>query len=728
MPASPITTGSAIAFTAPPHQVLLKTVWADTWVAVPHLYCDRLEFSAAPGISAASLTWRYGVGMPAGTAAFGPYAPLSLNGKLIKIVVTPAVGSPIEWFGRVLETPDNRHGAITVAGSATPIITGVQTFQAAGLEIDLAREPLLRSIVKTGFEEEQEIGRAIDFNRGNGEGRDQSDVVPNATTTPGTKGTKIFAEDMLAALPWTGSEILEYLFTYFAPRGPTGLAAVPWQADFSAALNALTANANAVPVEGRTIKDIADALVSRQRLCGWRVVVDELVGAVYLKVFTFNEADLTLPDGTIVPANPNQKSFNFDQAFDVSQATINTTASNRFDQVILRGARRGSVFNIAKPDGTLGIDWSTDQQTTYNDGASKAADYAALPADEKLARNAIFRTADSLARVYSYFALPASWDGLAGDGAGGSKLPAFPVLAPDTGEASGNQNDPFWWTGLRIERYVPLKTAHDYTDDKINEDAVVDNSPSQARAEFLPPIVLLQTEATADGAAVDRWQHVEHLTAASGETAAEAVPFSVRVQDASPGLVLNAQGGPQHHLAGADYTAPADPGGEEAVLYDWRDLLAVVYILNDSHVEARYPQDSEIAPELDHVRRLTIDVADAHLDWVVPNTVVGIADGALLTSGGGFVRDDRPRLKALARLAGEWYGIERQALTLAYRQILKLVEIGDLITEIGEGATLETIRTCVTRVTYDLLAGTTTIQTEHAELDVSGVSGARGRA
>jgi hypothetical protein len=72
-------------------------------------------------------------------------------------------------------------------------------------------------------------------------------------------------------------------------------------------------------------------------------------------------------------------------------------------------------------------------------------------------------------------------------------------------------------------------------------------------------------------------------------------------------------------------------------------------------------------------------------------------------------------------MAYEWYQTERKSLTLVYRQITAAFAIGQLITDIGGGEDVETvdiINSVVTRISWDLQAGTTTVQTQYAELDV----------
>lgn len=54
------------------------------------------------------------------------------------------------------------------------------------------------------------------------------------------------------------------------------------------------------------------------------------------------------------------------------------------------------------------------------------------------------------------------------------------------------------------------------------------------------------------------------------------------------------------------------------------------------------------------------------------------------TDTGGYIRDDRPKLKQIARMAYEWYGKLRQSIQFSTSLVNKVVQIGDLIVSIGD--------------------------------------------
>ena len=122
------------------------------------------------------------------------------------------------------------------------------------------------------------------------------------------------------------------------------------------------------------------------------------------------------------------------------------------------------------------------------------------------------------------------------------------------------------------------------------------------------------------------------------------------------------------------------------------------------------------AGELERVLR--VQVQDCRLDYVVPNTVVGVKSGELQHSDGGFVRDDRLRLDTLCKAASTWYGKERQSLELTYKQVREIVQIGWLIVDVGSTYQKSAVNSVVTSIAYDIQNKSTSFQTSFAELDL----------
>jgi hypothetical protein len=185
-----------------------------------------------------------------------------------------------------------------------------------------------------------------------------------------------------------------------------------------------------------------------------------------------------------------------------------------------------------------------------------------------------------------------------------------------------------------------------------------------------------------------------------------------------------AGGDHRHALGRGHYFPPANLGYDEIPpTFDWQsDMLATLAVVLPP-IQMQWPESAAGDPEF--LRTLTIDASDyAALHYVAPQTVVAVEMGQLIrTNAGGLIRDDRDFLRRIARLAYEWYGRRRQALTISYRGATPFGKVGELITELGTGATNEPIRTVITEVRIDFAQNATdthktTIQTQWSEMDV----------
>lgn len=713
--ADPIVTGDALFAHHYPHTVYTRDTWGASWMERPHLYCDFLQLAAGPTVTSAQLQYRYGVGMRPGESSFAEVPPLEVVDHFVKVEVDQGdEADPIVWIGRIKDESDERHGAAIIEAEdeeeeETRIPSGVQYFAAYGMEVELDRVILDRSRVQLG-EGEQEISRALAFNCGQGDSREV--VVGNATPADGAEelgefDTKIFAASLATAVKWNAQTILEYLFAYFSPRDAVGELQIQFK--LFGQLTAIDWHEPRLDVHGRTLLEVLNGLIDRRRLASYRVWVNDDTGIVVVDVFSLADESIDLTGGKSIPANLSQKTLDFDRAFDIRRAAVRTAAIHQVDEVLCRGERRGGCCTVSAVDGTLVKDWTDAQQTAYNTGASAEAGYGALRRDEKQARNAAVRETDLLTRVFSYFRLPDDWDGFANDGeAGEIPSPVCPKLDADGNPTAQTVN--FWAAGQQLESRLPLLASRDYT---ASVTSPADSTPTGSLSEPLPCFAL-QLIGT------NRYQYVDKLATESFDQVAPLTwSASCRVQDFAPGIVLKVnQAGQQHQLARTQFT-PADdtdiPGD-----VDWQNnLIATVFLLADEHVEARYPDELDL-PAGATKRTMLIRVPNTRLDYVVPGTVVGLSNNGALqrTAAGGFVRDDRPRLKGLAQAYFHWYGTYRQILDLTYRQLTGLFVIGDLITEIGAADSLETINTVVSSVRIDLIAGTTSIQTQFDELDV----------
>lgn len=521
---------------------------------------------------------------------------------------------------------------------------------------------------------------------------------------------------------------MKHLLAHFPPVDAGGTAAITWT--LAGDVSALDYALPTLDIRGMSLFQVINKIVDRKRGIGWFFNST----SQSITIFTHTPTAISLPAGGSIPANSNQDTLDFDQAFNVGRAIVRTNSAAKYTQVRVRGARRGGLCTISNLDGTLVPGWNqataTDKTTKYNQAASTQPGYSALSRAEKQARNDAFRQSDELRRVFSHFNLPSNWNGNAGDGLGGNFQAAIPHIDGD-GNVSFVTPADHWPPGLRIAPYIPFLEAADYT----GGTSPVLTTPSGTTPEyrrpfFAVPITQTRPEQGEGGSEspVTRWVMIDKLgRLAESEQYGNVGPgwsASVGVQREHPGLVLRVQGeGQQHLLAPQDFLAADDTDDWSANQFvDWRDGLATVYIVGDEHVEAKYPLDSALGSE-DFQHVLEISVPDAHLDFVHPLTVVDVQDGQLVRfNANNWIRDDRLRLQNIARVAWEWASISRKTLDVTYRRDLDPnFQLGHLITQIGAAATLETVNTVITQVIYGIADFQVSFKTHYGELDAAGL-------
>jgi len=681
----------------PTQEVSVRASLSSDWVPLIGVWVDEFTAAAKPAFGQARLSYRAGVGMQlGGPQEINVWSAGDLDQYQVRVLLYDGTDGSllVEWYGIIIA--DDRE----ILGSS-PDDTGTrrqnlwQTFSALDMGYLLDKVRVNRSIV-SGLTEP--LGRAIAFNGGRGAARDTNIVATaNRSAAIEQNGAHVFVSSLAGASLWTTSDIANYLLKNFQPV--VGGVEVPIK--FTSDSLIISWDTPLLRAEGRTVKSLLDELFDPRRLVGWAVGWDDASESLLVKVFSYNEDPIDLASGGVVPANNSQVTFDFDSAWDIADAHVRRLSNHRASQVRVRGARRGAVFTVSHADGTLEADWTSSNQTAYNTGASGATgpSYSTLDFSERQKRNRLARGAESLRRVYRYFRIPTTWDFKSNNGENsGSDSPVVPKL--DAQGAIGSDSAPLWRPGLSLEEYLPLASGHDYA-----SLPATNNLPDGSIPEPLPVLVFVKTPTTTNDGSNSRWVNGAELVGADvGELAGEAGQrwrISARVQQQNLGLVLDVFGGEQHLIASTEFSAIGDE--DTAAALDWQDdLLATVYMESDSHVEVWYPGGAAQAEA--GVTILDISGDEYRLDYLAPGTVVGTAvDGALSrNTSGGFLRDDRERMLDHARAAYQWYSRVRSELDVSVRTVLPVAVIGDLVTTIGSGATLETVNTPITRITVSL--------------------------
>ena len=133
---------------------------------------------------------------------------------------------------------------------------------------------------------------------------------------------------------------------------------------------------------------------------------------------------------------------------------------------------------------------------------------------------------------------------------------------------------------------------------------------------------------------------------------------------------------------------------DEVGKIDWRQMRATICYEDDRFCESVFPAYTN-AVASDAIRVMRIDLGKAYqLHWVEKDTVVDInEEGQLITSNGGFIRDDRQLIENVARQAYAFYSRLRGvlSLSLAYRDESSELVLGKMIKRIRGGSVDENV-------------------------------------
>ncbi len=699
MPVTDLTLETQLLQRAPVQRVYLRRRWGVAWELQPHLFCTNMRTTIAPNVAMAQLHWLYGLVQQPTDAVPTEYPPLEILGWFVKIeldVLQPDGSTTTHrHYGLISEEDRERRGLLT-QGSVS-VLSGQQTFVAVGIEYLYRRQRIDRSLVEKVIGLQATIRRGLTFNDQNQNTNDRS--RGNRSTGVAGGGHYVFAEDLSTSSFWSTRTAVEYLHRVFRPLGSSDFDFMDWQLD--APYMDLLPDGDKPRVEshGRTLGELFDELMNRRRGLGWMVFVDEEENRPYIRPLSLSSTAVAMPDAwTLLPAK-NQFNLYSDSAVQQLSPVIKRSLLAQFDQVRVVGERVRSVFSVSAADGTLEADWTTDQRNAYNTGASGLGGYP-TDRDEREAAHARVRNRPDLARVFACFRLPATDLNYVRDGIGGTLVPWLPS------EVDAAIADTVYRPELRLQSYLPIE---EHSDD--------------GKKQYLRPLVVVRV-----ATGPDRYLLIDQLgQLAKIEELGDGNGFKwsghVRMAEHDAALWISTSGKPQHVLASdaADFSPVGDGSDDrDPPEINWReDLIATVCVEAPRHVEAVWPATATIT-DADSVRRLVIEIGDhGRLDYLAAGTVLGLEeDGSLVhQTGGVYLRDDRLRMRALARQAYVWYQRVRQAVQLRLAGIYLGLTEGDYIVSLGNADDPEPVEAVVSSLEFDLVNVSTTIHTDFAEID-----------
>ncbi|MBR9800257.1 hypothetical protein GYB59_00525 [bacterium] len=507
-----------------------------------------------------------------------------------------------------------------------------------------------------------------------------------------------------------------------------------------------------VRTDRRSLKNIIDDLVDRRRFVGWYVSGDdsgeEFVATVH--VFSFSDRDIELEGDEEIAANPDQVQLNLANVPEVQELPVINNATQRYDEVVVEGEYITSTFTatlIDPPnDEDIGLrlvpGWSQEDEDAYLTAASESAGYDDLSEEEQAELNTAFRSDDRFRDVFSRFVVfdeLLETQQLGGEGPVTLTDEALDELTEDNisetfenADSPGNQ----WISGARLLPMLPFV-----------------NDPERPWFREGEPYLLVGI----GNGERDIWRYGEQLNADGNRNwslGLEMLPdaFGVRITVGQAGgqqLIAKdtfANGSP---AATPEHLDPAitENGAiqfDDYILDEEQSSMVVVVAMNwDRRVSQRVNLSPPNFTAAKRTRR--IYVPNARLDIVCPKTTGSITDSGgitYLSQNGAILRDDRPRLKAIAQAAAQWYGVRRQAVSIAYGKLtLKLrpptledpaeganqpqiptlnpepLSLGTLITKIANNVSRPDVNCPITSIRFNVPEQQTVIQTTFFEGD-----------
>jgi hypothetical protein len=684
--------------------VYLKDRWENDWTLYPHVHCTSAAWAVAPTMPTATCVFDYGMVSQIGVKSFEPVTKLNCIGSFIKIVMETdkAAGQSNMWYGIVSHVEDEQMGI--VGGQPT----GRQTITSYGLEKLLDTEYISESWVDNGDHAPVVIQCPVTFNRGGRPNRSSTDKF----TPAGSLAYLFYGQDGAQYDPawWSTRDIVDYLLGWVPPKESflTRSSRLPMTLDKRWLV--LMHDRPEVKQEGQTIAAILSRLLDRRRLRSYYLRVEETEEKphrIYLVPVAWNrsEIDLRLPDESeTLRAND----FPIDIVADYNQSTgimLRESNVSRYDRIIVRGARRTSTATFVV-NATSGLvpHWTSAEETAYEAAASGEAGYAGWDDLKQQQRNAEVRSSSKLSAAYSWFKIPDDWDykALEYDSATATNY----VFLDDDGLAFIDE----LIHEIIIEPFVPLWEHVDYSGGVILSDTAAD-PPAYV---YRQPFVAFEVPTDA------RWvlgDSVGLLAESSFDPTDDGRNFrwssSVYVQPDTRTIEIRVVGEQQHVIAKTDFTPLTEDRNLGDFDYRNRKMAVTATIRDNRYAEAIYPPMSEEKDDS------SVDVKygfiiyagdDFRCDYVVPNTIVDIGtDGTPIVSSGGYVRDDRDILEALARVAYEWFSQTRVVLTLTTTQLTSEIQLGYFVEYLGDTDTgyYTLVNTMVSeiRISWPLLEG-----------------------
>jgi hypothetical protein len=683
---SPFNSQRGTAVTSP--RVYTRTTWGGAWQENKALVCTMMRFAIAPDIGSATFEHRYGVGYRGTIGESRPAKIEKIDTAEIYLRVDKicdVTGTVVSWYGIGSVTHDEQRG-FTPNGNAVAY-NGIQHISAVGLEKLLDDTPVRSSLYYHEVDKKvYQVDHVIPFNKPLGDAKVGANRAEHRVDRAAVFTGKVAEKDKT----WTTYEILLYLVELLGMRDSQSIQRI--KCYLHPDTLELLKSINDQPVfdaANKSLRTCLNELLPPQRMLSWNLIPSGSMLAV--RVYSLAGRTVDLPTGIL---KPNLNMVDVINTSDRSgSSSVITSHLERVERVRCRGARATTTGTFSKQTNTIEAGWTQTLGEEFNAGASGEAGYSAANDEEKKRMNDLVRSSEEYRNVFTRYRIPDNFTGTID----GENIVQNPYniykfkLCPSE---------------LIIEQSLPMVSSATYAAGQADGLPVINETRvGKGPHEKLPPQCYLQKPDESGYVLSSKMSQLRQHT--DGKEEKYDFTATVMIPDNDRAVHMQIDGAEQYAIA-SDYSGTGfyfDPLPVEekflGTLADWKEAYFVLCIRLDYFCEGVWPDNQPNNRET--VREMLLNVGDQYrLDWVAANTVTGLShSGDLLELGtAGWLKDDRKKLTARAKLAYSWYGETRRAIQISSAKFHSGLRAGYLVRQYTSQGSPITINSIITAVEY----------------------------
>lgn len=715
--------------------VEIRETSEDEWEVAPYIVPATGKRAISPSMNSHQFRYNYGLIARTGFNAFSFEGQYDLKGWQIRVKVRArerGAKANIVFAGIIQDSGFGIHG--NQYGS------GDQTFTAVGPEYHLDKSPVIRSywfnsttLIDFNFDgfglefdftvpgplELASLDISPTFNRQGSGG----EIIGNRSVEKYNGLCYLLDENQEV---WSAYDILEYL-----------LVSSPIEGNFTWLMTGeVDVLKSYYPViDGQhTIWGIINQVVRRTRGMGCRVIWDGSTDIIELRFRPLTDIEYVTENFT-VPANTAAIDIDLKTSSLINNLKMNESSYPEYDYIIVRGGkfRVTTTLSGENVENTLVPGWEESAEEEYRLAGDLINGFSGKSPLEQAHYADLNRSSENTRyrRVYQFYKLSDTFDFVLpevnrtetiNDGSqttAALNLPetvVFPQIGLD-GSILYDQRQPLANNWQPFCRHCGIYKDIEY-----------DTLPlaSYEGKEVVPALAYALSSSSKelpDGSSVSISRYYDLIDS----SLTEFPTATIRPDETQAGVWIMSK--PAHLLALNSFDpssqfANAHPTNQGPIT-DYKDLQVTIALESNRHVDMVY----SLRPT--GYRFLVINVPDAELWWIAPRTVYGIDFSGQLKrvteTNGILTRDDRERLRAIMLMAAAWHSKKRVAVGFDNRAIGGVPDVGTLIETVTLASGSVESNTVVTEITINYDADTTTVKTQHIELDfVSGGNSVSG--